>query len=175
MSAAPIFALLLLFSAADVEGPKLAPIYPTPQTIVERMLELGRLRAGEKMCDLGSGDGRIVILAAQKFHANATGIEIDDDLHRRSSESIRKLGLSKTARIVHGDLLKQRYNSYDLVTVYLEQSSNDVIQPLLERELKPGARVVSHNYEFRGWRATKMETIPDESTGENHTIFLYER
>ena len=62
------------------EAEKLAPYYPTPLTIVEKMLELGGLKAGEKMFDLGSGDGRIVIMAAQKYHADATGIEMDDDL-----------------------------------------------------------------------------------------------
>ena len=68
---------------------KLAPYYPTPQTIVEKMLELGGLKAGEKMFDLGSGDGRIVIMAAQKFHAEAVGIEIDRDLWKQSMDRIR--------------------------------------------------------------------------------------
>ena len=73
---------------------KLAPYYPTPESIVKRMLELGELKAGEKMFDLGSGDGRIVIMAAQKFGADATGVELDNDLWRQSTEKIRKLGLS---------------------------------------------------------------------------------
>src|SRR5215471_21805317 len=71
---------------------KLAPYYPTPETIVAKMLELGELKAGEKTFDLGSGDGRIVIMAAQKFHADATGVEMDDDLFRQSMQKIRGLG-----------------------------------------------------------------------------------
>src|SRR5262252_9247332 len=86
---------------------KLAPYYPTPETIVDKMLSLGGLKAGEKMFDLGSGDGRIVIVAAQKFHAEAIGVELDKDLSRQSSARILKLGLDKKARSVNGDLLKQ--------------------------------------------------------------------
>ena len=106
---APLFALLLAFAPADPpaadEPPTaiLAPYLPTPDTIVEKMLQLGHLKAGEKMCDLGSGDGRIVIAAAREYHANATGIELDDTLFRDSVERIRKLDLFSTAHIVHGD------------------------------------------------------------------------
>src|SRR5580700_2727086 len=100
-------------------GEKLAPYYPTPETIVERMLDFGQLKAGEKMFDLGSGDGRIVIMAAQRYHANATGVELDFDLVQQSQAKIRQLGLQKTADIIDGDLLKQDYSSANLITVYL--------------------------------------------------------
>src|SRR5947208_16112933 len=95
--------------AQSGDAEKLAPYYPTPETIVEKMLQLGGLKAGEKMFDLGSGDGRIVIVAAQKFHADATGIELDKDLCKQSTAKIAKLGLQKSARIVNGDLLNQNY------------------------------------------------------------------
>src|SRR5512133_223460 len=94
-------------AAQNADGGKLAPYYPTPETIVQKMLQLGGLKAGEKMFDLGSGDGRIVIMAAQKFHAEAIGIELDKDLCRQSIAKIQKLGLEKSARILNGDLLKQ--------------------------------------------------------------------
>src|SRR5204863_1949248 len=103
-------------AAQTPEGGKLAPYYPTPETIVQKMLQLGGLKAGEKMFDLGSGDGRIVIIAAQKFHAEAVGIELDKDLCKQSLAKIQKLGLEKNAHIVNGDLLKQNYSSADLVT-----------------------------------------------------------
>src|SRR5512133_236753 len=106
-----VFALLALscaiLPAQNAEGTKLAPYYPTPETIVEKMLQLGGLKAGEKMYDLGSGDGRIVVMAAQKFHAEAYGIELDKDLCRQSMARIRKLGLEMNAHIINGDLLKQ--------------------------------------------------------------------
>src|SRR6516225_11644524 len=91
-------AVLLRAQSGDSE--KLAPYYPTPETIVEKMLQLGGLKAGEKMFDLGSGDGRIVIMAATKFKAEAVGVELDRDLSRQSSARILKLGLDKKARIV---------------------------------------------------------------------------
>src|ERR1041384_876402 len=75
---------------------KLAPYYPTPETIVMKMLQLGGLKSGEKVYDLGSGDGRIVIMAAQKFHANAFGVELDKDLCPQSIERISNLGTKKT-------------------------------------------------------------------------------
>jgi SAM-dependent methyltransferase len=169
----PIAALLIL--AGDTGAQRLAPIYPTPETIVQRMLQLGKLQAGERMCDLGSGDGRIVIAAAQRFHANSTGIEIDPILFRESTARIRKLGLSKTARVINGDLQKQRYSSYDLITVYLLPESNNLIQPMLERDLKKGSRIVSHDFAFENWRPVKIETIDDPGSGRSHLLYLYER
>ena len=154
---------------------RLAPYYPTPEVVVAKMLELGELKPGEKMFDLGSGDGRIVIMAAEKFHADATGVELDKNLARQSIAKIRKLGLEESARIVTGDLLKQDYSSADLVTVYLLPLSNDKVQPLLDRTLKKGARVVAHDFEFRGWSPAKTETIPDDGEGRSHTLYLYRK
>src|SRR5580658_5304238 len=173
-----LFPLLLITLFAQTPlptGEKLAPYYPTPASIVDRMLELGQLKPGEKMFDLGSGDGRIVIAAAQKFHAAAIGVELDKDLCKQSLERIRKLGLEDRARIVNGDILKQDYSSADLITVYLLPDSNDKVQPLLERQLKKGARVVAHDFEFRGWTPVKVEDIEDDGEGRSHTLFLYQR
>jgi len=166
---------LLAAAAWAQDAEKLAPYYPTPETIVVKMLELGGLKPGEKMFDLGSGDGRIVIAAAAKFHADAVGVELDKDLCRQSMERIRKLGLEKTARIINGDILKQDYSSADLVTVYLLPNSNDKVQPLLERQLKKGARVVAHDFEFKSWTAIKVDDIEDDGEGRSHTLFLYRR
>src|SRR5438128_7551368 len=117
-----LFALLgIVFGAQEKSGDveKLAPYYPTPETIVQKMLQLGGIKAGEKMFDLGSGDGRIVIMAAEKFHANAVGVELDKDLFKQSMDRIQMLKLQKTARIVNGDILQQDYSSADMITVYL--------------------------------------------------------
>ena len=171
-----LLCLAALAQTPPPTGEKLAPYYPTPETIVERMLDFGGLKAGEKMFDLGSGDGRIVIMAAQKFHAEAVGIEIDRDLWKQSVDRIRKLGLEKTARIVNGDLLQQNYSSADLVTVYLLPESIDAkVQPLLDRQLKKGARVVAHDFEFRNWTPEKVESIADDGEGRSHSIYLYRK
>jgi protein-L-isoaspartate O-methyltransferase len=165
-----------ILHAQPGEGDKLAPYYPTPQTIVEKMLQMGGLKAGEKMFDLGSGDGRIVIMAAQKFHAEAVGVELDKDLCRQSMARIQKLGLEKTARIVNGDLLRQNYSSADLVTVYLlPESIDSKVQPLLDKQLKKGARVVAHDFEFKGWTPEKVENIADDGEGRSHTLYLYRK
>jgi predicted RNA methylase len=158
------------------DAEKLAPYYPTPETIVEKMLQLGGLKAGEKMFDLGSGDGRIVIIAAQKFHADATGIELDKDLCKQSAAKILKLGLEKNAHIVNGDLLKQNYSSADLVTVYLlPDAVNNKVQPLLDRQLKKGARIVAKDFDFRNWTPEKVENIADDGEGRSHSLYLYRK
>lgn len=163
------------FAQKEPPSVKLAPYYPTPETIVERMLEMGGLKAGEKMYDLGSGDGRIVMLAARKYHAIATGIELDHDLARKSEAKLRDMGLQKTAHIVEGDILKQNYSSADLITVYLLVDSNIKVRPVLERDLKKGTRIVAHDFEIRGWTPVKTETIPDDGEGRSHTLYLYIR
>jgi ubiquinone/menaquinone biosynthesis C-methylase UbiE len=139
------------------------------------MLELGDLKAGEKMFDLGSGDGRIVIAAAQRFHADAVGVEFDKDLCRESLDRIRTLGLEKSAQIIEGDVLRQDYSSADLITVYLSVKSNDKVRPLLERQLKKGTRIVAHDFEFKGWAPAKVENIEDDGAGRSHTLYLYRR
>lgn len=169
------FGLYAQTAADKDQAEKLAPYYPTPETIVEKMLQLGGLKAGERMFDLGSGDGRIVILAAQKFHADATGVEFDRDLWKQSSDRIKSLNLQKAARIIHGDIMLQDYSSADLITVYLLPSSNDRVQPLLEKQLKKGTRIVAHDFEFSGWKAEKIEQIEDDGEGRSHTLYLYRR
>jgi len=153
----------------------LAPYYPTPETIVAKMLQLGGLKAGEKMFDLGSGDGRIVIMAAQKFHAQAVGIELNKELCKLSTDKIRKLKLEETAHIVNGDLLKQDYSSADLITVYLFPGFIDKVQPLLDQQLKKGARVVAHDFEFKNWTPEQVQNIADDGEGRSHTLFLYRK
>ncbi|MEO7653870.1 MAG: class I SAM-dependent methyltransferase [Bryobacteraceae bacterium] len=171
----PFFCVVLLGQQKTGEVEKLAPYYPTPETIVQKMLQLGGLKAGEKVFDLGSGDGRIVIIAAEKFRANAIGVEWDKELFRQSMDKIQSLKLQKTARIINGDILQQDYTSADLVAVYLLPISNDKVRPILEKQLKKGARIVSHDFEFKDWKAEKTETIDDDGEGRSHTLFLYRR
>ena len=154
---------------------KLAPYFPTPLSIVEQMLKLGSLKAGEKMFDLGSGDGRIVIMAAQKFKADSTGVEFDEDLVKQSTTKIKKLGLSDHARIIQGDILAQDYSSADLLTVYLLSESNDKVRPILEKQLRKGTRVVAHDFEFAGWTALKTVDIDNDGEGRSHRLYLYVR
>jgi protein-L-isoaspartate O-methyltransferase len=165
----------VLCLAQENDPRKLAPYYPTPETVVEKMLQLGGLKTGEKMFDLGSGDGRIVIMAARKFGADSTGVEFDQSLWKQSTDRIKSLGLAKKARIILGDIMQQDYSSADLLTVYLLPDSNDRVRPLLEKQLKKGARIVAHDFEFAGWTPEKTVTIEDDGEGRSHTLFLYRR
>jgi SAM-dependent methyltransferase len=170
--------LLLTAGAAAVraqenKAEKLAPYYPTPELIVERMLQLGELKSGEKMYDLGSGDGRIVIMAAKKYGAEATGVELDEDLVHRSRNAIHKAGLEKTARIIEGDILKQDYSPADLLTVYLLPVANDKLKPIVDRQLRKGARLVAHDFQFSNWTPEKVVDIEDDGEGRSHTLYLY--
>jgi protein-L-isoaspartate O-methyltransferase len=170
------FTALALLAQPPSEVPdSLAPYLPTPDSVVDQMLQVGGLKAGETMFDLGSGDGRIVIAAAKKYKANAIGVELDDALAASSTQKIAEMGLAKSAHIIHGDLMKQDYSSADLVTVYLWPESNKKVARLLELQLKKGARVVAHDFEMGSWVPEKTITIADDGTGRSHMLFLYIR
>ena len=174
-SLACCFALSLLLAPSVRALQVRVPYVPSPAEVVDRMLTVAAVTKDDVVYDLGSGDGRVVVMAAEKFKANATGIELDPDLYKQSSERIRKLGLDKTARIINGDITKQDFTGADMLTVYLLPSSNDKIRPMLEKQLKKGTRVVSHDFEFSGWTAEKVEHVDDDGEGRSHTLYLYRR
>jgi len=132
-------------------------------------------KAGETMFDLGSGDGRIVIMAAQKYKAKGIGVEYDASLAKQSQDRIKTLGLTNLASIIKGDLLQQHYESADLVTVYLLPVGNDLATAMLEKQLKKGARVVAHDFEFMAWKPTRVEDVDDDGEGRSHRLYLYQR
>ncbi len=167
--------LLAQEKPAKNDDAKIAPYFPTPLTIVDKMLQLGDLKPAEKMYDLGSGDGRIVIQAARKYKADAWGVELDESLYKQSLARIRTLGLASSAHIVLGDLLEQDYSSADLLTIYLLPVAIDKVTPILEKQLKKGARVVVHDFEFPRWTAAKILDIADDGEGRSHRLYLYRR
>jgi len=150
----------------------LAPDFPTPEAVVEQMLQAAHLKPGETLYDLGSGEGRIVIMAARKFKAKAVGVELEAGLCKFASARVKALGLEDRVRIIHGNLLKVDLRPADVVTIYLLTASNELLRPNLERDLKPGARVVSHDFEIRGWKPTRVEKL--EAEGRPRTIYVYE-
>jgi precorrin-6B methylase 2 len=149
----------------------LAPVYPTPQLVVDQMLSIAQVRPGEMVYDLGCGDGRIVIAAAQKYKAHAVGIEIRRDIYERTLRKVASVGLSDQVQIVHGNALRYDLSPADVVTLYLLTSSNERLKPILARDLKPSARVVSHDFEIRGWKTAAVNRVMID--GHNHTIYLY--
>jgi len=149
----------------------LAPEYPTPETVVDRMLTLAQVQPGETVYDLGCGDGRIVITAAQKFKAHAVGIEIRRDIYEQTLAKVASLGLSDQVKIVRGNALRYDLSPADVVTLYLLTSSNERLKPVLTKYLKPSARVVSHDFEIRGWKPVTVNKM--EVGGRPHMIYLY--
>ena len=149
----------------------LAPAFPTPQTVVTRMLAIAQVKPGETVFDLGCGDGRILVAAAQQFHAKAVGVEIRRDIYEKTQAHMTALGLQDQIRVVHGDALKTDLSPADVVTLYLLTSSNERLKPVLQKYLKPTARVVSHDFEIRGWKTDAVEKLMVD--GRQHTIYLY--
>ncbi len=155
----------------------IAPFVPSPMPVVQRMLELADLRPGEVLFDLGAGDGRAVILAAKTFGARAVGVEMREDLAKRASSVIHENSLGDRVTIVNGDMFKVDLSSADVVYLYLTTSANEKVKPKMEAELKPGVRVVSHDYEVVGWKPAKVENFVENPTlgYPSHTIYLYKK
>jgi SAM-dependent methyltransferase len=155
-----------------VPAERLSPFVPSPPQAIVQMLELARVGPSDRLFDLGSGDGRVVVMAAQRFGADATGIELDPELVKRSSTQIFALGLDRLARIVRGNILDADLRNASVVTLYQLSSVNEQLRPLLEQQLSPGARVVSLDFPVPGWEPQKLVTgILDD--GRSHAIYLY--
>ena len=157
---------LILLTGQQPKDEQLAPYYPTPQIVVDKMLQLGGLKAGEKMFDLGSGDGRIVIRAAKNFGARGVGVEIDPALIKSAAKNAAKAGVSDRVTFRQEDLFKTDLSGATVVTLYLSNSINMRLRGILER-LKPGTRIVSHRFTMGDWK-------PDaERRLEGTSIYLW--
>lgn len=171
-------ALLLAFtglpSFAQKFGAKenLAPYVPTPQAIVERMLEAGHVTSDDVVYDLGSGDGRIVITAAQKFGARAVGVEGQPDLCRQSRMRIQSLGLEDRVQVLEENVFHVDLSPATVVTMFFLTSSNERLKPNLEKYLRPGARVVSNQFPIHGWKP--VEVVHVKRGSMDHSIFVYQ-
>lgn len=171
-SLAPLIALVLLLAPASAQvKPAAKPdvVYvPTPQPVVEAMLRLAEVKRTDVVYDLGSGDGRVVIAAARLHGARGVGVEIDAALVKKARESAAAAGVSDRVRFVNQDLFTADLRPATVVTLYLLQSLNERLRPKLVRELRPGARVVSHVFNMGPeWPPAQTATI------ERSRIFLW--
>lgn len=155
----------------------IAPFVPSPAQVIEYMLKLADLKAGEVLFDLGAGDGRTVMMAAKSFGARAVGVELREDLAKKALSSIHHSGLSDRVTIVNSDMFSVNLTPADVVFLYLTTSANEKIRPKLENELKKGVRVVSHDYEIVGWKPEKVENFCENPKlgYPSHTIYLYRK
>ena len=148
------------------------PFVPTPPEVIDRMLELAEVKTGDVLYDLGSGDGRIVIRAAKKYGVKGVGIEIDSDLVQRSRARAKQEGVDHLAEFLEQDALTVDVSPASVVTLYMLPEFNAKLRPGLERQLRPGSRVVSHDFPIRGWMPIKVETMAG-GWYHTHTIYLW--
>jgi hypothetical protein len=152
----------------------IVPYVPTPMDIAQKMLELAKVRSDDVVYDLGSGDGRIVILAAQKFGAHAVGVELNSDLYEESSKRVRDLGLQNRVEIMHENMFDVNIRHATVVTLYLLTKVNERLRPELERQLRSGTRIVSHEFQVPGWQPVQTLQITS-SAGVPYKLLLYVR
>jgi SAM-dependent methyltransferase len=161
----------LLLALAAPQVPR-APYVATPPDVVDRMLGLASVTSDDVVYDLGCGDGRIVIAAAQRFGARGVGVDIDPV---RIAEARRNAARAQVEHLVTfrlEDVLNTDVSEATVVTLYLLSAQNVALRPTLTRQLRPGARIVSHNFAMGDWEADAVETFTD-ADGQSRTLYLW--
>jgi SAM-dependent methyltransferase len=161
-----------LAAKTDEDSPYIAPYVPTPQEVVDRMLALAEVRSGDVVYDLGSGDGRIVITAASRYGVKAIGFEIDPSLVKTARDNIKAAGLEHLAEIREEDIRNVNLSPASVLTLYLYPTANLRLRSAILRQLKPGSRVVSHQFTMGTWKPDRIDQITD-STGLLRTLYLW--
>ena len=154
-------------------APDLAPYIPTPQEVVDRMLELAEVTASDVVYDLGSGDGRIPITAAKKYGARGVGVDFDPQRIAESNANARREGVTDRVEFILGDALQADVSKATVVTLYLLSSSNLKLRPILTRQLSAGTRIVSHAFDMGDWLADRIEIFKDYR-GNPRTLYLWQ-
>ena len=149
------------------------PFVATPADVVDRMLEAARVKSGDVLYDLGSGDGAIVIRAAKKYGAKGVGIEIDTELVRKARDNAFKEKVDHLVEFRIQDALAADVSAATVVTLYMLPDFNAKLRPIFDKQLKSGSRVVSHDYGIQGWVPDRVETIKGNFV-HDHTILLFE-
>jgi cyclopropane fatty-acyl-phospholipid synthase-like methyltransferase len=148
------------------------PFVPTPPEVVDRMLDVAQVKSGDVIYDLGSGDGRIIIQAAKRYGVKGVGIEIDADLVQRARDNAFREKVDHLVEFRLQDALTVDISPATVVTLYMLPEFNAKLRPIFEKQLKPGSRVVSHDFEIQGWVPDKMERIKGD-VFHDHTLLLF--
>ena len=150
----------------------LAPYVPTPYDVVNRMLELAEVTRDDVVYDLGCGDGRIVITAAERFGARGVGIDYDPERIAEANANAARRGVQDLVTFIRQDAMAADVSEATVVTLYLLSSSNRKLRPILTRQLRPGARIVSHAFRMGDWRPDVTREFDDER-GTRRTLHLW--
>ncbi|RPJ84939.1 MAG: methyltransferase domain-containing protein [Acidobacteria bacterium] len=155
------------------EPASLAPYVPTPDDVVDRLLQLASVTKDDVVYDLGCGDGRIVVTAAKKYGARGVGVDIDPQRIAESNANAKQAGVEKLVSFKLEDAMKVDVSQATVVTLYLLSASNLKLRPILTRQLKPGARIVSHAFSMGDWEPLKVDQFQD-SRGISRTLYLWQ-
>jgi SAM-dependent methyltransferase len=136
---------------------------PTPNEVVNKMLEMAKVTANDVVYDLGCGDGRIVITAAQQFGCRGVGIDIDPERIREATENVGRAKVTDKVRFIQGDLFEADISEATVVTLYLLTELNLKLRPKLRKDLRPGTRVVSHAFAMGDWKPERTEHVSGSS------------
>jgi precorrin-6B methylase 2 len=150
----------------------LAPYVPTPQDVVDRMLALAEVNANDVLYDLGCGDGRIPITAAKQFGTRGVGVDIDPERIKESEANAKAAGVEHLVSFKLQDAMTVDVSPATVVTLYLLSSSNMKLRPMLTKQLKPGARIVSHAFSMGDWEPVKTDSFQD-ARGGMRTLYLW--
>ena len=145
---------------------------PTPDDVVAEMLTKAKVKKTDLLYDLGCGDGRIVVTAAKKYGCQAVGYDIDPKRIKESLENVKKNGVEKLVKIERRDIFKLDLSKANVITLYLLPSLNVKLIPQLEK-LKPGSRIVSHDFDMRGVTPDQVVTVNSEDGYSSHTVYFW--
>lgn len=154
------------------DAPHLAPYVPTPQDVVDRMLVLAGVGRSDVVVDLGCGDGRIPVTAAKVYGARGIGVDIDPQRIADANANAKAAGVTHLVEFKLQDAMTTDVSGATVITLYLLSSSNLKLRPILTRQLKPGARIVAHNFAMGDWEAEKIETFTDKE-GRSRTLYRW--
>lgn len=164
-------AILYTAAATSAASASDVPYVPTPEPVVEQMLRVAKVNKNDVIYDLGSGDGRIVITAAKEYGAHGVGVDIDPQRVKEANENARNANVTDKVEFKQQDLFKTDLSKATVVTLYLLPEINLRLRPKLMRELKPGTRVVSHNYDMGNWQPKQKLQVQTPSGGVHMVYF----
>ena len=169
---------LMTIANTAADYPEEIPFVPTPMDVVDQMLELAEVKKGDVVYDLGSGDGRIVIRAAKKYGVRAVGIEMDRLLLDKARKDAKAAGVSHLVEFRAEDAMKVDLTKATVVTLYMLPWFNEAMKPSFKKYLKPGARIVAHDFGIEGWEPDKTVKLPDPEKKiggliHYHTLYLW--